>query len=136
MLSLLALFSFFFYVYGDHLDRHVLTHSFPTRRSSDLASGRGDRNHFPDRGSPMRLSRFFIDRPIFAAVLAVIITIVGAVASLGLPVSPYPDIVPPTVTVAASYPGPSAETDAATVAAPIEQAIHGIHEMALGKTAR
>ena len=49
----------------------------------------------------MRLSRFFIDRPIFAAVIAVIITIVGAVAYIGLPVSQYPDIVPPTVTVQA-----------------------------------
>ena len=58
----------------------------------------------------MRLSRFFIDRPIFAAVLAVIITIVGAVAYIGLPVSQYPDIVPPTVTVTANYPGASAET--------------------------
>src|SRR3546814_3061528 len=64
----------------------------------------------------MRLSRFFIDRPIFAAVLAVIITIVGAVAYIGLPVSQYPDIVPPTVTVTASYPGASAETVADTVA--------------------
>ena len=58
----------------------------------------------------MRLSRFFIDRPIFAAVIAVIITIVGALAYAGLPVSQYPDVVPPTVTVSASYPGASAET--------------------------
>src|SRR3546814_14347185 len=77
----------------------------------------------------MRLSRFFIDRPIFAAVLAVIITIVGAVAYIGLPVSQYPDIVPPTVTVTTSYPGASAETVADTVAAPIEQAINGVDNM-------
>jgi hydrophobe/amphiphile efflux-1 (HAE1) family protein len=77
----------------------------------------------------MRLSRFFIDRPIFAAVLAVIITIVGAVAYIGLPVSQYPDIVPPTVTVTASYPGASAETVADTVAAPIEQEINGVDNM-------
>ncbi|MFC3784868.1 hydrophobe/amphiphile efflux-1 (HAE1) family protein [Sphingopyxis italica] len=77
----------------------------------------------------MRLSRFFIDRPIFAAVLAVIITIVGAVAYIGLPVSQYPDIVPPTVTVSASYPGASAETVADTVAAPIEQEINGVDNM-------
>src|SRR6188768_2494438 len=77
----------------------------------------------------MRLSRFFIDRPIFAAVLAVIITIVGAVAYIGLPVSQYPDIVPPTVTVTASYPGASAETVADTVAAPIEQEINGVENM-------
>src|SRR3546814_6267414 len=91
--------------------------------------GRGSAKPFPDRGSPMRLSRFFIDRPIFAAVLAVIITIVGAVAYIGLPVSQYPDIVPPTVTVTASYPGASAETVADTVAAPIEQEINGVDNM-------
>ncbi len=77
----------------------------------------------------MRLSRFFIDRPIFAAVIAVIITVVGAIAFVGLPVSQYPDIVPPTVTVSAQYPGASAETVASTVAAPIEQEINGVDDM-------
>ncbi len=77
----------------------------------------------------MRLSRFFITRPIFAAVIAVTIAIVGALAYLTLPVSQYPDIVPPTVTVAASYPGASAETVAETVAAPIEQEINGVDNM-------
>src|SRR5690349_16172279 len=77
----------------------------------------------------MRLSRFFITRPIFAAVIAITITIVGAISLLGLPVSQYPDIVPPTVTVTASYPGASAETVAQTVAAPIEQEINGVDDM-------
>jgi hydrophobe/amphiphile efflux-1 (HAE1) family protein len=77
----------------------------------------------------MRLSRFFITRPIFAAVIAIVITIVGAIAYFGLPVSQYPDIVPPTVTVSASYPGASAETVADTVAAPIEQEINGVDNM-------
>ncbi|NJR78506.1 efflux RND transporter permease subunit [Sphingomonas corticis] len=77
----------------------------------------------------MRLSRFFITRPIFAAVIAVVITIVGGLAYLGLPVSQYPNIVPPTVTVAATYPGASAETVAETVAAPIEQEINGVDGM-------
>ncbi len=77
----------------------------------------------------MRLSRFFITRPIFAAVIAIVITLVGAIAYLGLPVSQYPDIVPPTVTVSASYPGASAETVADTVAAPIEQEINGVDNM-------
>jgi len=77
----------------------------------------------------MRLSRFFITRPIFAAVIAIIITIVGGLAYLGLPVSQYPNIVPPTVTVAATYPGASAETVAETVAAPIEQEINGVDGM-------
>jgi hydrophobe/amphiphile efflux-1 (HAE1) family protein len=77
----------------------------------------------------MRLSRFFIDRPIFAAVIAVIITIVGAIAYFFLPVSQYPEIVPPTVTVSAVYPGASAETVAETVATPIEQEINGVENM-------
>jgi multidrug efflux pump subunit AcrB len=77
----------------------------------------------------MRLSRFFIDRPIFAGVIAVIITVVGALAFVGLPISQYPNIVPPTVTVTAQYPGASAETVADTVAAPIEQEINGVDDM-------
>lgn len=77
----------------------------------------------------MRLSRFFITRPIFAAVLAILITVVGGIAYFALPVSQYPDIVPPTVTVNASYPGASAETVASTVAAPIEQEINGVDDM-------
>ena len=66
----------------------------------------------------MRLSRFFITRPIFAAVIAILITVMGGIAYFGLPVSQYPDIVPPTVTVLATYPGADAETVASTVAAP------------------
>jgi hydrophobe/amphiphile efflux-1 (HAE1) family protein len=77
----------------------------------------------------MRLSRFFITRPIFAAVISIVITIIGAIAYLALPISQYPDIVPPTVTVTASYPGASAETVAETVAAPIEQEINGVDDM-------
>ena len=77
----------------------------------------------------MRLSRFFITRPIFAAVIAIVITIVGGLAYFGLPVAQYPDIVPPTVTVTAQYPGASAETVAETVAAPIEQEINGVDNM-------
>ena len=77
----------------------------------------------------MRFSQFFIVRPIFAAVIAVIITVVGGLAYFGLPVSQYPDIVPPTVTVTAVYPGASAETVAETVAAPIEQEINGVDDM-------
>jgi hydrophobe/amphiphile efflux-1 (HAE1) family protein len=77
----------------------------------------------------VRLSRIFIDRPIFAAVIAIIITLVGAISYFGLPVSQYPDVVPPTITVNASYPGASAETVADTVAAPIEQQINGVDDM-------
>ncbi|MXP42526.1 multidrug efflux RND transporter permease subunit [Altererythrobacter soli] len=77
----------------------------------------------------MRLSRFFIDRPIFAAVIAIIITLVGAISYFFLPVSQYPEVVPPTVTVTATYPGASAETVADTVANPIEQEINGVDGM-------
>lgn len=77
----------------------------------------------------MRLSRFFIDRPIFAAVIAIIITLVGAISYFFLPVSQYPEVVPPTVTVTAVYPGASAETVADTVANPIEQEINGVDRM-------
>jgi hydrophobe/amphiphile efflux-1 (HAE1) family protein len=77
----------------------------------------------------MRLSRFFITRPIFAAVIAILITVIGGIAYFALPVSQYPDIVPPTVTVNAVYPGADAETVASTVAAPIEQEINGVDNM-------
>jgi len=77
----------------------------------------------------MGISHFFIRRPIFAGVIAVIITIVGWAAYLGLPIEQYPDVVPPTVTVSATYPGASAETVADTVAAPIEQQINGVDNM-------
>ena len=77
----------------------------------------------------MRLSHIFIQRPIFAAVIAVVITIVGALAYFGLPVSQYPEVVPPTVTVSTTYPGASAETIADTVASPLEQEINGVDNM-------
>ena len=66
-------------------------------------------------------SRFFIERPIFASVISIIITIAGLVSSAVLPISQYPEIAPPTVTITAIYPGASAETLAKTVAAPIER---------------
>jgi hydrophobe/amphiphile efflux-1 (HAE1) family protein len=77
----------------------------------------------------MNISRFFIDRPIFAAVLSVFITIVGLAAYPLLPLSQYPEIAPPTITVNAAFPGASAETLAETVAAPIEQEINGVENM-------
>jgi hydrophobe/amphiphile efflux-1 (HAE1) family protein len=74
----------------------------------------------------MRFSHFFVDRPIFATVISVAIMIVGAVAYGRLPVSQYPEIAPPTITINATYPGASAEVVAQTVAAPIEQEINGV----------
>ena len=68
----------------------------------------------------MRFSRFFIDRPIFAAVISILIVLIGLFAYPTLPVAQYPEIAPPTISVSASYPGASAEVLADTVAAPLE----------------
>ncbi len=77
----------------------------------------------------MRFSHFFIDRPIFAAVLAIVTTVIGFIAYLTLPVSQFPQIVPPTVSISASYPGASADVVADTVAAVIEQEVNGVEGM-------
>jgi len=75
------------------------------------------------------ISRFFIDRPIFASVLSAFIVIAGLAALRALPVAQYPDILPPEVDLQAFYPGANAETVAETVAAPLEQAINGVDDM-------
>src|SRR5216683_2212118 len=75
------------------------------------------------------ISRFFIDRPIFASVLSIIITLAGAIAMLALPIAQYPPIAPPTVQVSCTYPGASAQVVADTVAAPIEQQVNGVEGM-------
>jgi hydrophobic/amphiphilic exporter-1 (mainly G- bacteria), HAE1 family len=77
----------------------------------------------------MRFPHFFIERPIFAAVLSVLLTIAGLIAQRTLPVSEYPDIAPPTVMITATYPGASAEVIAQTVASPIEQEVNGVDDM-------
>ncbi len=77
----------------------------------------------------MRFSHFFIDRPIFATVLSVILTIVGVIAGAALPIAEYPEIAPPTVNISATYPGASAAVIAETVAAPIEQEVNGVDNM-------
>ncbi|CAM2802312.1 efflux RND transporter permease subunit [Legionella worsleiensis] len=77
----------------------------------------------------MKMPHFFIERPIFAAVLSIIILIVGSLAYFNLPVEQYPQVVPPTIQVTASYPGANAKTVADTVATPIEQEINGVENM-------
>jgi HAE1 family hydrophobic/amphiphilic exporter-1 len=77
----------------------------------------------------MRFSHFFIARPIFAIVVALVIVIVGAIGYLGLGITQLPEITPPTITVTTQYPGASAQTVADTVAAPIEQEINGVDGM-------
>ncbi|MDJ0887334.1 MAG: efflux RND transporter permease subunit, partial [Desulfobacterales bacterium] len=74
-------------------------------------------------------SRFFIERPIFATVVSIVIVIAGLVALLTLPISQYPEITPPTVEVTTSYPGASAQVLAETVASPIEQEVNGVEGM-------
>ena len=77
----------------------------------------------------MKFTHFFVDRPIFAAVLSIVIVIVGAISYTGLPVSQYPEIALPTVVVRANYPGATPEIIAATVATPLEQEINGVENM-------
>ncbi|MGR2739066.1 efflux RND transporter permease subunit [Billgrantia sp. Q4P2] len=77
----------------------------------------------------MNFSNFFIKRPIFATVLAIILTVMGVVSMRVLPIEQYPSVVPPTVSVQAQFPGADAETVAQTVAAPLAEAINGVEDM-------
>ena len=77
----------------------------------------------------MNISSFFIERPIFASVIALFITLLGAFAYPALPLAQYPEIAPPSVAVVAAFPGASAETMAETIAAPIEQEVNGVEGM-------
>ena len=77
----------------------------------------------------MNLSKFFIDRPIFAGVLSLLIFLAGVIAVRSLPISEYPEVVPPSVVVRAQYPGANPKVIAETVATPIEEAINGVENM-------
>jgi hydrophobe/amphiphile efflux-1 (HAE1) family protein len=77
----------------------------------------------------MRISHFFIDRPIFAAVVSIVFVILGGVAFARLPVAQYPEIAPPVINVSGQYPGASAEVVASTVVTPLEQQINGVENM-------
>ena len=77
----------------------------------------------------MRLSHFFIDRPIFASVVSLVFVILGAVAFVRLPIAQYPEIAPPIINVSGQYPGASADVVASTVVAPIEEQINGVENM-------
>src|SRR4029077_12890264 len=92
--------------------------SRPPRRRAPAASSRR-----------VRFSRFFIDRPIFAEVISIIVVLLGAFAYPTLPIAQYPEIAPPTITINATYPGASAEVIADTVATPLEQEINGVEDM-------
>ena len=75
------------------------------------------------------ISKFFIERPVLANVLAILMVVIGVVALFGLPVAQYPEVVPPTVQVTTRYPGASARTVIDTVALPIEQQVNGVEGM-------
>ena len=77
----------------------------------------------------MKFAHFFIDRPIFAAVLSIVIMITGGIAYYTLPVAQFPEVAPPTVVVRATFPGATAQTVADTVATPLEQEINGVEDM-------
>ncbi len=77
----------------------------------------------------MKFAHFFIDRPVFALVLSIVIVIVGTISIYTLPIAQYPEIVPPTVIVTAHYPGANARVVADTVATPIEQQVNGVEKM-------
>src|SRR5436305_498951 len=77
----------------------------------------------------MRISHFFIDRPIFASVVSIVFVILGAVAFFRLPIAQYPEIAPPIINVTGQYPGASADVVASTVVAPIEEQINGVDNM-------
>src|SRR3954469_25314544 len=78
---------------------------------------------------PAVLARFFIDRPVLAWVISIVIVLLGAIAAGLLPVAQYPQVTPPTVRVTAIYPGANAQVVADTVAAPIEQQVNGVENM-------
>ena len=77
----------------------------------------------------MNFARFFVHRPIFAAVLSIVITMLGCLAYVSLPIAQYPEVIPPTVVVSAVYPGADARTLAETVSTPLEQEINGVENM-------
>src|SRR6201988_4651759 len=81
------------------------------------------------------MSRFFIHRPVFAAVIAIVIVPAGPVAAKLLPVAQYPEIAPPTVLITTTYPGASAETLSKTVAAPIEEQLSGVDRLSFFSSA-
>src|SRR4029077_19103053 len=98
-------------------------------RSQGRRTGGADPVAPDPRSSAMNISAFFIERPIFAAVLSIVTLILGGLAYGTLPVAQYPEVVPPTIVVQASYPGAPPEVIADTVATPIEQEVNGVEDM-------
>src|SRR5256712_10534935 len=108
----------------------------PRRPTPDQTRSRASLNPKPqnDRGPgaiaiAMNFPHFFIDRPIFAGVISIVITLVGVIALLTLPIAQYPEIAPPTIQVTTNYPGANAKVVSETVATPIEQQVNGVENM-------
>src|SRR5207302_3901868 len=95
----------------------------------DEQGGRQPSSFFLPPSGAVMFSHFFIERPIFASVLSIVITLAGAVAVVHLPVAQYPQITPPSIMVSCTYPGANAYVVADSVAAPIEQQINGVEDM-------
>ena len=103
-------------------------------RSPDRRSIRKPRPNRPPplssaRSGSVMISKFFIERPVLANVIAILMVVIGLVALINLPVAQYPDVTPPTVQVTTRYPGASARTVIDTVALPIEQQVNGVEDM-------
>src|SRR5258708_8147962 len=113
---------------GRRSSRGRLSRSPPQKRRM-RGSGPHRIRNLPRQRDDMRFSHFFVDRPIFAAVISIIVTLVGFISFRALPVAEYPEIAPPTVVVSATFAGASAEVIGQTVAAPIEQEINGVDNM-------
>src|SRR5258706_3189488 len=96
-----------------------------SRASSRIRFARALQHQEP----PMHISKFFIDRPIFAGVLSVLILLAGIIALFQLPISEYPEVVPPSVLVHAQYPGANPKVIAETVASPMQEQINGVEDM-------
>src|SRR6185312_1123150 len=95
-----------------------------------LPAGEGKARMARPTGNPMKnIAQFFVDRPIMAAVLSLLFLITGGIAVFQLPISEYPQVVPPTVVVRATYPGANPEVIAQTVATPLEEQINGVEGM-------
>src|SRR5712692_8982614 len=103
--------------------------------SKSTRASRSRRSSWTCRSRPQEskcdrmLARFFIDRPVLAWVMSLVIVLLGGIAAAFLPIAEYPEITPPTVRVTASYPGANAQVVADTVAAPIEQQVVGVEGM-------
>jgi hypothetical protein len=101
---------------------------YPTGGIPTAGEGRCIQFH-PGEGFEMNISRFFVDRPVFAGVLSVLIVVAGLIGMRSLPISEYPEVVPPSIVVRATYPGANPKVIAETVATPLEEQINGVEGM-------